>query len=96
MEEVVKTVENICGVTNSQFTPILDFLKDVAILEDQKNVKDIKLKVGQYIVQNEKLYKKTALGLGLFCVAKECYDGVMFEAYEGECDSYSGAGSYPN
>lgn len=41
------------------------------------------------MIQNDNLYKKTALGSWLLCIARECYKGVMFEAHEGEYGSHS-------
>lgn len=52
-------------------------------------IKEIKLKVMKYMVQDGKHYSKKSLRFGLRCITKEYFGGIIYKAHEEEYDSNS-------
>lgn len=69
---------------------IFVFLKRGDLSQDCELTKEIKAKAGLYLIECDKLYKRTTLKSGLLCMAREGFDRVMFEAYKEEYDTHLG------
>jgi hypothetical protein len=74
--------------------PILCYLKDNKLLEDQKEANVIKRKAPKYWVSKEgSLYRRSFNGPYLLCVNPEMINNFLFEIHERICGSHTGGRS---
>ena len=74
-------------------TPIFQHLKDGVLLEDKNKARLLKLKAAQYIIYDEKLYKRGFSTPLLECVDLEEGKYILWKIYEGICDNHTGGQS---
>lgn len=72
------------------FNPLLDFLVNGAFLEDKKKAYATVSKLRIYFLQENKLYRKTSLGLGLLYITKISSHNLLKKVHEGYYRSYFG------
>nr|GFA11047.1 reverse transcriptase domain-containing protein [Tanacetum cinerariifolium] len=68
---------------SKQMTQLVDYLKDGALLGDDKEARKLRLKARQYELMDGVLYKRSFLTLWLRCVGSLQADYVMREIHEG-------------
>ena len=78
----------IASVRPSWMDPILDYLKDNKLPEDQKAADLIKQKTPKYWISKEgSLYRRSFSGPYLLCVHPDLVKDFLYEIHEGVCGS---------
>ncbi|GKF40252.1 reverse transcriptase domain-containing protein [Tanacetum coccineum] len=71
-------------------TPIYEYLTKEILPEDKKKARVVRRKASLYTIINGSLYKKSFLGLWLWCVGPLQANYVLREIHEGSCSMHSG------
>nr|GEU82496.1 reverse transcriptase domain-containing protein [Tanacetum cinerariifolium] len=71
-------------------TPVYEYLTEGILPEEKKKARTVRRKAGRYVVINEVLYKKSFLGLWLWCVGPLQENYVLREIHEGSCSMHAG------
>ncbi|XP_065632661.1 uncharacterized protein LOC136068839 [Quercus suber] len=74
--------------------PIIKFLKDDTLLEEQGEADKIRRKATRFwLSEDRKLYKRSYSGPYLLCIHSETAESLLEELYEGICGSHTGGRS---
>lgn len=77
----------------SWMDPIIEFLQQGKLPEDQNRAHTLWRKAGCYIILDGKLYRKGFTSLLFHCVDRDRATYVLAEIYEGICENHSGGRS---
>ncbi|GJU28626.1 reverse transcriptase domain-containing protein [Tanacetum coccineum] len=71
-------------------TPIIEYLRDETLLDDQKEASKLRIKVRQYELLEGILYRRSFLKPWLRCAGPLQVDYVIREIHEGSCSMHAG------
>ena len=72
-------------------TPILIYLKDGRLSEDENEARRLRIKAAKYVLINVVLYKRGFSQPYLRCLAPDELNYVLREVHKGSCGNHSGA-----
>jgi hypothetical protein len=84
--------DSVCttGSVASWMDPLVSYLRDDHLPEDQKAASTIKKKaLGYWLSKDESLYKRSFSGPYLLCVHPDLVNNLLFEIHEGICASHT-------
>ena len=82
-------VTTVTTLGPSWMNPIIDFLADDRILDDEKEANKIRRVAARYWLSKDwKLYRRSFGGPYLLCLHPEKVGQLLTELYEGVCDSH--------
>jgi hypothetical protein len=85
---------NVAGPVASWMDPLIAYLQNNQLPEDQKEANIIKRKAPGYWLSKEgSLYKRSFSGLYLLCVHPDLVNNLLYEIHEGICGSHTGGRS---
>ncbi|KAI3754656.1 hypothetical protein L1987_54443 [Smallanthus sonchifolius] len=71
-------------------TPVIDFLKEGKLPDDEAEAVRLQIKAKQYVIEDGYLYKKSYLSPLLRCVGPDQSNYLIREVHEGICGTHSG------
>ena len=74
-------------------TPIVSYLKDGRLPEEEEEAKKLRVKSARYILMDKVLYKRGFSQPFLRCLAPNEVNYMLREVHEGACGNHSGARS---
>ena len=81
-------VTTVATLGPSWMDPIIDFLADDRILDDEKEANKVHRVAAQYWSRDQKLYRRSFRGPYLSCLHPEKVGQPLNELHEGVCDSH--------
>ncbi|KAL0378351.1 UNVERIFIED_CONTAM: hypothetical protein Sradi_3140600 [Sesamum radiatum] len=95
-EEEGKEIKGVSvgdNLTSTWMTPIVQFLMEGILLEDNKEAGKIKLRSARFVLIEGNLYKRGFSSPLLKCLNPDKAEYVLCEVHEGSCGNHSGARS---